>query len=47
MKTLSIILVLFFMSSCGPQRMQCGHGLGKRCVENTQKEKIIVKTQNT
>jgi hypothetical protein len=39
-----IALVFFlglFLVACGPHRMQCGPG--KRCVEKTQKEKILIK----
>jgi hypothetical protein len=49
MKTLSVILLLLFLASCAPSRMQCGPGGGRRCVERTQIEKTPVqeKIKNT
>jgi len=35
-----IVFALFILISCGPHRMKCGPGGGRRCVEITKTEPL-------
>ncbi|MDN3676146.1 hypothetical protein QWY90_02335 [Flavobacterium paronense] len=39
-KIVFILLILGFLTSCGPHRMRCGPG--RRCLVDSPKEKMII-----